>query len=88
MTARTSHKFFTASGITARLLIFAASKLKEPNDMIAAAAFGIVELLGAKRFYRILGKAVKHQVKEQLRAYTHAKRRAAINPANKTSTKG
>jgi hypothetical protein len=64
---KTRWKFFTLSGITARLLIAISGVAPEPADVAIAVAFGIVEMLGVKRLFKILGPAIKAQIKQQLR---------------------
>ena len=56
--------------------------IKEPGDVVASAAYGIVELLGARRFLAILGKAVRQQLKERSRANSNKKTRAGIRSQN------
>lgn len=84
---RTRHNFFTLSGITARALLFSVRYAKEPYDMLLAGSYGVVEILGAKRYFKILSKAVRHQLKEFTRANTNAKRGARVNPSNQAVSK-
>jgi hypothetical protein len=62
---KTRHKLFSMSGVTARVLILMSRVTPEPVDLIIAASFGIVEVLGVKRFWKVLGPAVKAQLKQQ-----------------------
>lgn len=75
--ARSTHGFLTLSGLTARALLLAVRHVPEPTDIVLAAAYGMVELLGARRFYKILGKAIRTQIRSQL-ANTNTKRRASV----------
>lgn len=61
----TRHPLFSASGLLTRALLLAVRITPEPTDALVAAAFGIVELLGARRLWKILGPAIKQQLKEQ-----------------------
>lgn len=63
----TRHKWHSMSGIIARLLILTGKAVPEPVDVVFAAAFGIVEVLGARRFWKILGPMLKAQLKEQFK---------------------
>jgi hypothetical protein len=67
MKVKTRHHLFSMSGITARLLILMSRVTPEPADLVVAASFGIVEMLGVKRYWKILGPALKAQLREQLK---------------------
>ena len=62
----TRHKWYSLSGVVTRLLILSGKAAPEPLDIAFAAAYGIVEVLGARRFWKILGPMLKAQMKEQL----------------------
>lgn len=66
----TRYKFFSINGLTARVLILMSKITPEPADVIVAACFGIVEMLGVKRLWKILGPALKQQLKQQFRDLT------------------
>jgi hypothetical protein len=68
---KTRHKFFSMSGVAARILILMSKASPEPLDLVVAASFGIVEVLGVKRFWKVLGPAFKAQLKQQLTGRKH-----------------
>ena len=68
MSVRTRHKLFSVSGVVARVLIAASKVSPEPVDLLVAASFGVVEVLGAKRLWKVVGPALKKQLKEMIRA--------------------
>lgn len=60
---RTRYNFFSINGIFARSIILLSKFAVPPTDIAVAVAFGIVEMLGYKRFLKILGPAIKAQFK-------------------------
>lgn len=64
---RTRHKWYSVSGMAVRLLLFTGKHVPEPADIAFAAAYGIVEVLGAKRLWKILGPMLKTQLREQFK---------------------
>ena len=67
MTAKSQHSFFSTSGVVARVFIFAAKISPQPVDLVMAAGFGITEILGAKRLWKVLAPALKKQFAEQVK---------------------
>ena len=59
----TRHKVFSLSGILTRFLILLVRITPPPTDVAVAVAFGITEMLGARRLLKILGPAIKTQLK-------------------------
>lgn len=60
---KTRYKFFTVNGLVARALILGSKISPQPTDTVVAVAYGIVEMLGYKRLLKILGPAIKAQLK-------------------------
>ena len=67
MKVKTRYKFFSINGLTTRMLLLIGKAAPEPVDLVVAACYGIVEVLGAKRLCKILGPALKQQLKDRLR---------------------
>jgi hypothetical protein len=63
----TRHKWYSLSGIAVRIILLAGKAVPEPADIAFAAAYGIIEVLGVRRFWKILGPMLKAQLKEQLK---------------------
>lgn len=87
MTApKTSHSFLSTSGIVNRILLLLIRVTPEPTDIIVAGAFGVVELLGAKRLWKILLPALKQQLRTVIHATTDKKTGTSTVPKHNQRT--
>lgn len=68
MTVKTRHPWFSMSGLVARALLTAVKIMPEPADLVIAAAFGVVEVLGVKRLWKTVKPVLIKTIKEQFRA--------------------
>ena len=83
MKATSRHSIFTIDGFLARCFIVALRVTPQPTDLVIAACFGVVELLGAKRLGKLFYAALRKQLKEQIHAPINKASGARVSAPNR-----